>query len=263
MNQIHSSEELAAACKRAAGNFKTLYVRGAFGWPMTEENKQRARNAYAYNRQAARVKKITGADGETFGFDCVCFVKALLWGWQGDTSSMYGGAVYKSNGVPDINESAMLSVCTDVSTDFSRIQVGEYLWRPGHCGIYVGGGLAVECTPAWADGVQITAVHNIGKKPGYNGRAWTKHGKLPYVTYETKGETEVKLQELKKGAKGDPVKALQVLLIGYGYGCGIYGADGDFGSATDAAVRAYQKAGGLAVDGIVGPKTWARLLGVK
>ena len=69
------------------------------------------------------------------------------------------------------------------------------------------------------------------------------------------------LKVLKKGAKGDEVKALQILLVGYGHSCGGAGVDGDFGTATDKAVRAFQKAEGLSVDGICGAKTWARLLG--
>ncbi len=73
---------------------------------------------------------------------------------------------------------------------------------------------------------------------------------------------KVNLKMLKKGDKGADVKALQTLLIGYGYSCGSYGADGDFGSATDKAVKAYQKDNGLDVDGIVGPATWSKLLGV-
>lgn len=77
-----------------------------------------------------------------------------------------------------------------------------------------------------------------------------------------KGLVEVKVSVLKKGTKGTQVKALQTLLIGYGYSCGSYGADGSFGGATDKAVRAYQKDNGLTVDGSVGPKTWAMLMGV-
>ena len=75
-------------------------------------------------------------------------------------------------------------------------------------------------------------------------------------------DCNITIKQLEKGSEGDRVKALQILLIGYGYSCGIAGVDGDFGSATDKAVRAYQKAKGLEVDGSVGPKTWAKLLGV-
>ena len=73
---------------------------------------------------------------------------------------------------------------------------------------------------------------------------------------------KVEVKVLRKGAKGRQVKALQTLLIGYGYSCGSSGVDGDFGSATDKAVRAFQKAKGLTVDGVVGPATWGKLLGV-
>ena len=72
----------------------------------------------------------------------------------------------------------------------------------------------------------------------------------------------VEVNVLRKGAKGDNVKALQILLIGRGYSCGSYGADGDFGNATYNAVKAYQKDKGLSVDGVCGPKTWNKLLGV-
>ena len=82
------------------------------------------------------------------------------------------------------------------------------------------------------------------------------------VTTPKKDEFEVNVSVLKKGDKGNQVKAMQILLIGFGFSCGSSGADGSFGSATDKAVRAYQKANGLTVDGSVGPKTWAKLLGV-
>lgn len=70
------------------------------------------------------------------------------------------------------------------------------------------------------------------------------------------------VDQLEKGCKGAAVKALQILLIGYDFPCGSYGADGDFGGATDSAVKAYQKAVGIGVDGIVGKDTWSKLLGV-
>lgn len=71
---------------------------------------------------------------------------------------------------------------------------------------------------------------------------------------------EIELKELQKGAQGEQVKTLQRLLIALGYDLGKYGADGDFGDATDKAVRAFQKARGLVADGIVGLNTWNELL---
>ena len=264
---IKTATELAAKCKEIAQNYKTLYVLGCFGAPMNASNKDRYSNNLEYNRKTTRTVKIKSATASTFGFDCVCLIKSILWGWVGDTSHQYGGATYKSNGVPDIDETAMIKACSDVTTDFSSIQVGEAVWMPGHIGVYIGDGLAVESTPSWKDGVQITAVHNIGTKSGYNGRTWTKHGKLPYVTYEkarveTKEEKTVNIEMtiLRKGSKGEQVKTLQRLLIALGYDLGGYGADGDFGGKTDTAVRAFQKAKKLTVDGIVGKNTWDKLL---
>lgn len=80
---------------------------------------------------------------------------------------------------------------------------------------------------------------------------------------QTKEECTVEVTVLKKGAKGAQVKAMQLLLIGYGYSCGSCGADGSCGAATDLALRAYQKAAGLTPDGSCGPKTWKKLLGVQ
>ena len=83
------------------------------------------------------------------------------------------------------------------------------------------------------------------------------------VQTNKKGTVEVKVSVLKKGAKGEQVKALQMLLIGNGVSCGKSGVDGSFGGDTDKAVRTYQKKKGLEVDGSVGSNTWNKLLGVK
>lgn len=182
---IKTAAELAAACKDVAKNYKTLYIMGCFGAPMTASNKDRYIRNHSYNQQTTRTAMIKSAGENVFGFDCVNLIKGLLWGWSGDKTKTYGGAKYGSNGVPDTNANGLIKLCKGVSTDFSKISVGEAVWMDGHVGIYIGDGLAVECTPAWSNCVQITAVHNIGKKAGYNGRKWTKHGRLPWVTYET------------------------------------------------------------------------------
>lgn len=78
---------------------------------------------------------------------------------------------------------------------------------------------------------------------------------------ETKEEGyEMNMRTMRKGDKGEDVRALQILLKGRGYNCGT--ADGVFGSNTDSKVRAYQKAKGLEVDGVAGPATLGSLLGV-
>ncbi len=64
---------------------------------------------------------------------------------------------------------------------------------------------------------------------------------------------------LKKGRSGADVAQLQEALIALGYDCGKWGADGDFGPATDAAVRAFQRDRGLEADGEFGPLSLAAL----
>lgn len=64
---------------------------------------------------------------------------------------------------------------------------------------------------------------------------------------------------LRRGSAGENVKVLQTKLLLLGYDLGSYGADGDFGGKTEAAVKAFQKTNGLVVDGVVGPMTWAAL----
>lgn len=68
------------------------------------------------------------------------------------------------------------------------------------------------------------------------------------------------LPTLRKGAKGEYVTLLQTKLVSKGYSVGSYGIDGDFGSGTLAAVKAFQKDHGLTVDGVVGKNTWKALM---
>lgn len=61
----------------------------------------------------------------------------------------------------------------------------------------------------------------------------------------------------RRGSRGPEVSRIQARVKELGYYRGPI--DADFGGGTEAAVRAFQKAEGLAVDGAVGPDTWARL----
>lgn len=71
----------------------------------------------------------------------------------------------------------------------------------------------------------------------------------------------IQVRMLRRGMKGADVKTLQAALITYGFSCGTAGADGDFGSATAAALRKFQAKYGLGVDCIAGNATWSKLLG--
>jgi peptidoglycan hydrolase-like protein with peptidoglycan-binding domain len=62
---------------------------------------------------------------------------------------------------------------------------------------------------------------------------------------------------LRRGDRGDDVRALQRLLRATGHLSGP--ADGAYGPGTQRAVRAFQAAHGLTADGVAGPQTWRAL----
>ena len=71
--------------------------------------------------------------------------------------------------------------------------------------------------------------------------------------------TKPKLNLLKRGDKGQAVKDFQMKLLQAGEKLPRFGADGVFGEETYYAVIAFQSRHGLVVDGIVGPKTRAKM----
>lgn len=106
-----------------------------------------------------------------------------------------------------------------------------------HNGINIGG-VATDLNKCFAD-------------PGW----WRIGGVLTPKEYEeAKEEKTVPL--LRLNDKGSAVSVLQALLNAVGYQCPV---DGAFSPATLEAVKAFQRASSLAVDGIVGPLTWGAL----
>lgn len=80
----------------------------------------------------------------------------------------------------------------------------------------------------------------------------------PTTTAPTSGGDDVQLPELSPGATGAPVKTVQSILNGKA-GAKL-AVDGQFGMATENAVKAWQHFFGLAIDGVVGPATWPVLI---
>ena len=184
--KIFTNEEFVERAK-VAEQKKSLYILGCFGAPMGYPgNRKRYENNYDYNKKPERTAMIEAASDDTFGWDCVCYIKGLSWQWTGDTTKSYGGATYQSNGIEDMTIAKMRSI-SEFSTDFSNIEVGEVLFFEdnSHVGLYVGNGMALESTPRWKNGVQYTEVYNIAKKGNTNGRYWYGHGKLPWIDYQS------------------------------------------------------------------------------
>ena len=128
-----------------------------------------------------------------------------------------------------------------------------YKGKYQHTGLHIGDGKIIHCS----NGVQWGDISEKG---------WT-HYAIPaglYTAEEVKmaGKPETNKAEnvpptLRKGSRGDDVKKLQETLNAMGYDCGT--ADGIFGVKTEIAVRSFQQANGLAIDGIAGKNTLALL----
>lgn len=148
-------------------NMNTIYMWGCFGQKVTESIIVSKTKQYPSWYNENRQKKFRNLIGKNYyGFDCVCLIKGILWGFP--------NTKYASNGVPDVNADGMIEKCNNISTDFNNIEPGEAVWLKGHIGVYIGDGQVIECTPAWKDGVQITNL---------NQRKWIKHGRIPYIEY--------------------------------------------------------------------------------
>lgn len=90
--------------------------------------------------------------------------------------------------------------------------------------------------------------------------------RMPWELYDspepqptpTPSTVTVKLDVLQRGSTGGQVQTIQALLNGF-IGSKL-SVDGIFGAKTEEGVKEYQRTRGLTVDGIVGEKTWNRIL---
>lgn len=173
-----NNKTFANKAKQLATQYKTSYLLGGFGHVANRDNLNRLLNQYEENYNW--VGKAQEIIGQGFYMDCVGMIKSLLWDFSFNLDKIYGGAMYCSNNVPDIDANQMINACINVSSDFNNITVGEAVWMNNHIGVFIGENRVVECTPSWRCCAQIT---NLSQ------RNWKKHGKLPWVDYSTANNT--------------------------------------------------------------------------
>lgn len=238
---------------------ETLYVTGGIGQPLSSSTKTFFIENYSENKK--REGNISKASSDTFAFDCSGLIKAIIWGWNGNTKTYLGGATYETNGMKDISTEDMIEECNNISTDFSNIEIGELLWIPGHVGICVDNVkmIAIECTPAWKGKVQLTSINQ--NSASYPKRNWIKHGRLKMIDYVkiVTDSYRVRNISIRYGVNGNETKLCQILLILNGYDVGSSGTDGRCGNNTVNAIKQFQKDKNLTVDGSCGKNTWAKL----
>lgn len=185
-------------------------------------------------------------------FDCRGYTYWLLlkiFGWKlagaGATSQWNNKNNWKAKGtIKNIPEDKLVCLFQQDSSNKSKMK---------HTGLGYKGE-TYECQ----NGVQYSKTRN--KKWTHWGLPKCVDGDVPQPEPEPTPEPKPKKKPtIRKGSSGSAVKELQKDLISLGYDVGKTGADGKFGANTLKAVKEFQKAKKLAVDGIVGAKTWAAL----
>lgn len=222
-----------------------VYWYGTYGKQCSEklyESKKKQYPAhYGADRTAGYQKDIR--EGKWCA-DCVGMIKAFFWK-NGDLTAQ---PVYKSNNCPDKSANGMIAYCSETGPIKTMPdEPGLVVWKDGHIGVYVGGGYTIEMRGFAYDCVKRKVKDGL----------WKKWGRLPasMIRYTDAPEPapvpKLGDRELKKGCKGEDVAELQRDLMQLGYALPKYGADGDFGSETEKAVKAFQTDHHLTPDGVM------------
>jgi len=156
---------------------------------------------------------------------------------------------------PDQTANGLISRCTETGdmAVLPEIQ-GVCVWKPSHIGIYIGDGMVVE-SRGTDYGVVISP---LGTQP------WQKWGFLQEIQYETAETAFIltrKLELIMPRMQGQDVTDVQKALRRAGYPKENEWIMGSYDVKTVDAVKKFQKAKKLTVDGIVEEKTCEALNG--
>lgn len=232
-----------------------VYWYGTYGNKCTqskyESKAKQYPSHYTSSRKAGYMQDI--ANGSTCS-DCVGLLKAFFWclGTFGATPK------YGTNGCPDTSANGMFKLCKETGKISTIPDIpGLVVWKDGHIGVYIGGGETIEMNSFAKDCIWRKVTEGT----------WTHWGKLPpsmleYVAGSENSVVELHIGDraLGKGCIGADVVELQEALMALGYQLPIYGADGDFGTETAAAVMSLQGHCGLDETGVFDTATYKALL---
>lgn len=240
--------ELYAAYKRKDG-----YIMGATGqnpkkWPVNSwwftqytSAKQHEKALY-WREHAARV------------WDCNGLAEGLYKDFSGEdinTKARYNYAQWcspKGSGLIPAKY-RVPGVAVFWGTSAANIHHVAYLYKPVVANNPSGDWYIIEARGVMY-GVVMTRLDE--RKPNFWG--WM----TKYFDYDESAEMTPSAPSestLRNGDEGDAVEQMQTNLIRLGYDCGRWGADGDFGDATEMALKKFQQEHGLTADGIYGEKT--------
>lgn len=248
-------------------------ARSWIGCKESDGSHQKIIDVYNSHTPRARSYKLKTSDAWCAGFASAC---AIACGATDiiptEVSCQYMISLFKQKGIWVEDDTYVPSPGDYIFYDWQDSGVGENQGASDHVGIVanVSGNVITVVEGNYSNSVKERTLKVNGKYiRGYGVPKYDDDGTSIKPAEQKPVEVQpvtiyysVRLPRLEKGSKGDSVKALQILLIGNKCSCGKYGADGDFGSATLAAVKMFQAERGLTADGIVGSKTWAALLGV-
>lgn len=197
--------------------------------------------------------------GEDGDYDCS---SAVITAWeQAGVPVKSKGATYTGNMLSVFKANGFVDVTAQVNRSTGAgLKRGDVLLNTvHHTAMYCGDGKEVEASineKGTAHGG--TPGDQTGKEfliRTYRNYPWTNV--LRYIGGNSATATTKNYLEI--GDSGAAVKTMQLMLIECGYSCGTAGADGEFGSGTDAALRKFQKDNSLVVDGQYGPASKLKL----